>query len=120
MVAAFADSRAGAPFRSVGELRIPVLAPALGGEIEEVPERPDRVHMARILALGRLREEQFRVVEVVNLVATANEDVQRGDLAPVLRFAMVVAVVGGAGGRDEPQPRPAARARVLADPAAGR
>src|SRR2546423_283465 len=53
-------------------------------------------------------------------VSRADEAVQRGDLAPALRFAMVVAVVGGAGGRDEPQPRPAARARVLADPADGR
>src|SRR5207302_4575063 len=57
----------------VAELRIPVAAAALGGEVEQVPQRPDAVHVARVLPLLFLRMQQFRAVEMPDLAVALDE-----------------------------------------------
>jgi hypothetical protein len=79
---------------SVGKLRRPLLSAALWGETEQVPERPDQIDVAGILSRFGGRKEKFGMVEVVYCAVAAHENIQRGTLFALGRFATVIMVVG--------------------------
>src|SRR5215510_12370060 len=101
---------------SVAETRIPVVAAAVGRVVEQVPHGIDRVGVARVLAGVGRREEELRSPEVADRVALTAEHVQHRELlGAVGRLAVVVAVVGVAGRREQSQPAPSARVRMGED-----
>src|SRR5215472_12239334 len=113
--AAISGAAAWAALRPVRELRKPVLAAALARQVEQVPQRPHHVDVARVLArLGR-GEHQLAPPGVADDVAVAREDVERGVLLSVLALAEVVVVVVVAGRRKQAQVLPAALPRDRAD-----
>src|SRR5688572_26444174 len=97
---------------SVLKFWIPVLAASLGREVEEVPERPDHVDMARILTGLGPGVKELGAVEVAYAGILA-EHVEDGHLRAVGGFTTVVAVVVVLLRGQELQLRPAAASRML-------
>jgi len=62
--------------RLILQPRIPISSSPLGCEIEEIPQRPDQVYVAAILPRLLGSEQQLRVIEMMNLAITPDEDVQ--------------------------------------------
>src|SRR2546422_8714444 len=72
---------------------MPALPAALGREIEQVPQRPDQIHVPRFLSRVGSRVQSLGVVEVVDATATPHEHVDRRQLRALLVLAVVAAVV---------------------------
>jgi len=85
----------------VGQFRTPRLPAAFWREIEEVPERPDHINVARILARLFGRKHEFGLIEMVDRAVSALEYIQCWYLFPFGRFAVVVVVVAIQGGREQ-------------------
>src|SRR6266851_1873280 len=71
---------------------MPVGAAPLRGVVERVPQRPDHVDMARMLALFRRRERQLCRIKMMDRAVLADKDVQDRLLIPVLVLSEVVAI----------------------------
>src|SRR6266508_900695 len=98
---------------SIAEVGIPIGPASVGREIEQVPQRVDRLAVPGVLAgIGRL-EQKLGTPEVTNGVGIATEDVQhRQLLGAVVALAVVVAVVRVVRRRQESQPPPSATLRM--------
>src|SRR5262245_35209697 len=68
---------------AVVELRIPVFAAPFRREIEDVPQRPDDIHVARVLARIGRSEQEFGCVEVADCAIAPHEDIQHRPLCPL-------------------------------------
>src|SRR5688572_5459845 len=77
---------------SVLKFWVPVLAASLGREVEQVPQWPDHVDMARVLAAIGPGVKELGAVEVTDGLVFP-EDVQDRHLRAVGGFTTVVAVV---------------------------
>src|SRR5579863_4584213 len=77
----------------VRQFRTPRLAAAVWRVIEEIPERPYHVHMARILSRLLGRKHKFGLVEMVYRAVAAHKYIQCRYLFPFGRFAVVITIV---------------------------
>src|SRR5229473_2641340 len=100
---------------AIGELGVPLLAAAFGGQVEEVPERPDHVHVAAVMARLAGREEHLGVEEMMNRAIAARENVQRGPLSAVRGLPEIIAIVSVAGRREQAEVWPMTLAGERAD-----
>src|SRR2546421_12300004 len=105
-------SLAGRRPSGVAQLRIPIGPASFGCEVEQIPLWVDGIDVARLLpGLGR-RVEKFGAPEVADHFALAPEHIEHRPLGALYVLAEVVAVVGGAGRGEQPQPPPGALVRM--------
>src|SRR5205085_12550075 len=88
----------------------------LRGHVEDVPDRPDGVDVATVLALIARREHELRGPRVTELVAVAHEHVEDRDLLSLHYLGVVVAVVTVVLRGEKPQVSPGALPGEGADP----
>src|SRR5439155_16042260 len=93
---------------SVGQLRHPV-APPFGRQVEEAPDRPEKIDVAGMTLDGCV--ENLRRGEVADAVVGPREDVAGGHLSAFGVLCQVVGVVRVAGGREQAESRPPALGR---------
>src|SRR5215208_368358 len=91
---------------AVAELLVVVWWTALGRLVEQVPERLDRAHVARVLAGIGGGVKELGAPEVPDPIAVAVKDVHHGPLVTLSCLGVVVAVVGIAARRNEGEPAP--------------
>src|SRR5207237_652695 len=77
----------------VPQARIPVCATSFGRHVEQVPQGPDHVDVPPVLAVLGWREEQLRLVKVMNPSIALHEDVERGKLISLCILAVVIVIV---------------------------
>src|SRR5439155_22742702 len=91
-------------------------AASRGREIQQIPEGPDRVHVAWVLPRLARVVEQFRRVEMAYLPVAPGEHVERRELIALGCLRAIVTVVRVGRRRDQAQPPPAALVGERANP----
>jgi hypothetical protein len=91
-----------------------VSAATRGREVEQVPERPDRIDVARVLPRLGLGEQELGRIPVADLLVL-HEHVEDRQLRSVRALGVVVAAVAVLLRGEQLQVRPAAAFRVLGD-----
>ena len=72
------------------ELRVPVLAAPFGREVEQLPQRPGHVDMARVLASLRPGEQHLGVKEMADLAVAPMTKVLREDTELLARVLTAI------------------------------
>src|SRR5262249_54135817 len=85
--------------------------------VENIPERPDRVHVTRVFAFIPAREHKLCRPPVAESVTVPREHVEDRTLPTVRIFSEVVTVIGVVPRGQQPQMAPAALTRERSDPA---
>src|SRR5262245_8796699 len=99
----------------VAQSRRPARTAPFRRQVEQVPDRPQEIDVARVLATLGGREQELRVVEVMDLAVAAHEDIERRHLSAVFTFTAVIQVVSVGGGGEDAQVVPTALAGEIAD-----
>ena len=77
----------------VGEPGIPIRPTALGSQIEQIPQWPDKIGMPRFLPVLHGCIQKLCIVEMVDTIRFFLEDIDGRHLPPLFVFRKVIRIV---------------------------